>query len=111
MQGRYRITKAVLTDVQRDVLLQEVRFQALVGAIELLEVQRLECIEATFVRCAADLLQSESKCETMTGERPAVKRASAADGAEIGEAPLSLVVSSLPLDILIFLGKRPQTRP
>ena len=33
-QGRYRITKTVLTDVQREVLLQEIRFEALVGAID-----------------------------------------------------------------------------
>ena len=90
MQGRYRITKAVLTDVQRDVLLQEIRFEALVGAIELLEVQRLECIEATFVRCAADLLQSESKGETMTEERPAVNVRPRRMARKLGRRPYPL---------------------
>jgi glucoamylase len=33
MQGRYRITKTILTDTQRDVFLQEIRFEALEGTI------------------------------------------------------------------------------
>lgn len=33
MQGRYRITKTIVSDTQRDVLLQEIRFEALVGAL------------------------------------------------------------------------------
>ncbi|HKU87243.1 MAG TPA: glucan 1,4-alpha-glucosidase [Casimicrobiaceae bacterium] len=33
MQGRYRITKTIVTDTQRDVLLQEIRFEALVGDV------------------------------------------------------------------------------
>ena len=33
MQGRYRITKTIVTDTQRDVLLQQIRFEALQGAL------------------------------------------------------------------------------
>lgn len=33
MQGRYRITKTIVTDTQRDVLLQQIRFEAFHGTI------------------------------------------------------------------------------